>query len=431
MIKLKVAFYTLGCKVNQYETEAVMMLFKEKGYDVVEFEEKADVYVINTCTVTNAGDAKGRKVIRNARDRNKDAVIAVMGCYSQAKPEEVARIDGVHIVIGNNNKTKIVDLVEEYLMTEEPIKEIANLKETTFESMSVTCFSSRTRAFVKIQDGCNNFCSYCIIPYVRGVIRSKPMDAIVEEVNALVKNGYVEIVLTGIHIGNYGKDLGNIELSDLLERLLQIQLLKRIRISSIEVVEINQRMLEMLKNTNLIADHLHIPLQSGSDYILKQMNRRYDSHYFRDKIEQIRKNRPDISITTDVIVGFPGETDEYFLETVQFIKKIGFSELHVFPYSPRSGTKAALMSEQIDGKEKKERVNQLLALSKELEKDYMKKFVNQSLDVIFEKNQGNNAVGHASNYLKVMVENAKALEGKNMLVQVIEVKYPYCISKIE
>lgn len=427
---MKVAFYTLGCKVNLYETEVAMSLFKEKGYEIVDFNELADIYIVNTCSVTNMSDVKSRKMIRSAIQMNNDATVAVMGCYSQANPDDIAKIEGVDIIIGNNNKTKIVDLIEKFKRNNKRIYNVSGLEDADFEDMEIHDFETKTRAFVKIQDGCNNFCSYCIIPYVRGRIRSKEMDKVFNEVEYLVKNGYQEVVLTGIHTGQYGKDLKEFELSDLIQKLSHIEALKRIRISSIEVVEINENVLEQLKNNPKIANHLHIPLQSGCDKILTLMNRRYKKEEFKHIVDKIKMIRPDISITTDVIVGFPNETEEDFMETYQFIKEIGFSALHVFPYSIRKATKAASMNHQVNGKIKKERVAKLMELSKELEENYMEKFVGKELEVLFESEHDGYYLGHSSNYLKVLTKSATNIMGITKVVKIDSIKYPYCYSKI-
>ena len=349
---MKVGFYNLGCKVNAYETEFLINEFKKKGYEIVDFNDKADIYIINTCSVTNASDQKSRKVIRSAC-KNKDAIIVVMGCYSQMKSEVVKDIEGVSIVLGNKDKSKVVELVEAYIKDKENFQDIYDLTNTEFEDMFLDNFENHTRAFVKIQDGCNNFCSFCIIPYARGNVRSKKKEFVLDEVKALVKNGYKEVVLTGIHTGHYGQDLKEYNFSDLLKELEEIEGLERIRISSIEIVELDDEFLEVLKNSKKIVDHIHIPLQSGCDKTLKEMNRRYDMKFYIDRINKIRKIRPNMAITTDVIVGFPGETEEDFNITKENIKKIEFVELHVFPYSKREGTKAASMPNQVDGNIKK------------------------------------------------------------------------------
>ena len=424
---MKVAFFTLGCKVNTYETEAVLSDFKNKGYDIVSFEETADIYVINTCSVTNASDVKSRKIIRQASKRNAEAVIVVMGCYSQLKESEVAEIEGVDIIVGTNNKMEITKLVEEFLKHKKQLKTVNTDTIKTFEDMELNNFENKTRAFVKIQDGCDNYCSYCIIPYARGNVRSKPKEKVISEVEALVANGYVEVVLTGIHTGSYGKDIKGYTLANLLEELVTIDNLKRIRISSIEITELTDDMLGVLQKYDKIANHLHIPLQSGSDKILKLMNRKYNKEFFELKIEEIKTIRPDIAITTDVIAGFPGETLDDFNETLDFIEKISFSGIHAFPYSKRDKTKAASMPNQIDGKIKKERVEKLTELSKKLEIKYINKFLREVVDFIPEKKEDGYLTGHSSNYLKLKLKTNENLIGKYINVKVEKVDYPYCI----
>lgn len=400
------AFYTLGCKVNAYETEYVINDFKKHGYDIVPFNEKADIYVINTCTVTNTSDQKSRKIIRNAC-KNKDAVVVAMGCYTQIKPDEVLDIPGVSIVIGNKDKNRVVELVETYMKDKEKFKEIYDLSNSKFEDMYLDNFENHTRAFVKIQDGCNNYCSYCIIPYSRGNVRSKNKDIVISEVKGLVKNGYKEVVLTGIHTGHYGQDLKEYDFSDLLIELEKIDGLERIRISSIEITELTDKFLEVLKNSKKIVNHIHIPLQSGCDRILKLMNRKYDMNYYIDKINKIRSIRPNMAVTTDVIVGFPDETEEDFCITKENIEKIKFVELHVFPYSKREGTPAASMKNQIDGNKKKQRVNELLKISEELKNEFYNKYVGTYDYVLTENYEDGYLIGHLSNYGKVKFKGKK------------------------
>ena len=413
---MKVAFYSLGCKVNSYETEYLINEFKKKGYNIVDCNEKADIYIINTCRVTNASDQKSRKIIRSAC-KNKNAIIVVMGCYSQVKPDIIKDIDGVNIILGNKDKNKVLEYVERYLEDKENYINVQNLDNSSFDDMFIDNFENHTRAFVKIQDGCNNFCSFCIIPYARGNIRSKEKKFVIDEVKHLVKNGYKEVVLTGIHTGHYGIDLKEYDFSDLLLELEKIDGLERIRISSIEIVELNDKFLEVLKNSKKIVDHIHIPLQSGCDKILKLMNRRYDMNYFIDRINKIRQIRPNIAITTDVIVGFPNETDEDFDITKENIKKINFTELHVFPYSKREGTKAATMQGQVDGNIKKKRVKELINLSEELKNNYYKKFIGKIDYVLTETKEDNYYIGHLSNYGKV-----KYISNDDDLNQIIKVK---------
>ena len=413
---MKVKAITLGCKVNTYESEYILSSFKDKGFSIVNDNSKADIYIINTCSVTNQSDAKSRKVINRIVRENSDAIVVVMGCFIEANQDYTH--DGVSIIIGNKDKKRIVDLVLEYIEDRKAKKLLYPNFDNEFEDMFITNMSSRTRAFVKIQDGCENFCSYCIIPYTRGKCRSKKKSVVIDEVTSLVNNGYKEVVLTGIHTGHYGED-GNTTFPELLKELVQIPKLERLRISSIEITELNEDFLKVLKNSPIIVDHLHIPLQAGSDTILELMNRKYDTKYFMNKIQEIRKIRPLISITTDVIVGFPSETDELFRETYDFIKKVGFTKLHVFPYSRRKGTKADLMPNQIDEIIKKDRVNELINLSNSLEKEYLDNFVNKVVEVLIETNDNNISVGHTGNYLKVVIN--KELE-KNELINVKIIK---------
>ena len=419
---MKAAFYTLGCKVNSYETEVTINDFKKAMYDIVPFEEKADVYVINTCSVTNTSDQKSRKIIREAIKKNKDAIIVVMGCYSQIKHNTLKEIDGVDIIIGTNYRTKILDFIEKYKKNKEKIIKIDDVNHLKFENMKLDKFENHTRAFVKIQDGCNNFCSYCIIPYTRGNIRSKDKNLVIEEVTNLVNNGYKEVVLTGIHTGHYGLDLENYDFSDLLNELEKIEGLERIRISSIEIKELNEKFINTLKNSKKIVNHIHIPLQSGCDKILELMNRRYNMEFYFNKIEEIRKIRPDIAITTDVIVGFPDESEEDFNITKENIKKLKFTELHVFPYSKRENTKAANMKNQIDGNIKKERVRELINLSNDLKNEYYNKFNNKTDDLLVEKFNNGILIGHLSNYGKVKVEGKKEDVNKIIKVKLLDYK---------
>ena len=408
---MKVKGITLGCKVNTYETEYILSTFKNKNYEVT--NDIADIYVINTCSVTNTSDAKSRKVINRVVRENPNAIIVVMGCMIEANHDYIN--DGVSIIIGNKDKSRVLELVEEYIKNKEKVKKLYVNFDQEFEDMFITNMEERTRAFVKIQDGCENFCSYCIIPYTRGKCRSKDMNKVLEEINILIDNGYKEIVLTGIHTGHYGED-GSTTFPRLLSEIVKIQKLKRLRISSIEITELNDDFLNVLKKYPVIVDHLHIPLQSGSDKVLNEMNRKYDTKYFENKIKEIRDIRRDISITTDIIVGFPGETDSEFNETCEFAKKIGFSKIHVFPYSRREGTKADLMPNQIDERIKKERVSKLMMISDELETEYLDKFIGKKVEVLVEKIIDSGSIGHTKNYLQVKVDGKLA---KNSLISVI------------
>lgn len=395
---MKVGIYTLGCKVNTYESEYIASLFKNRGYTIAPFDEDCDIYVINTCTVTNNSDKKDKKIINHVR--NKNACVVVCGCFVESHKDY--NFDGIDIVIGNHNKSNIVDLVEDYFINKKQIKLIDNnIMKVGFEDMVIDSFESRTRAFVKIQDGCENYCSYCIIPFVRGRCRSKDKDKVISEITSLVNNGYKEIVLTGIHTGNYGSDLG-IKFSSLLSEILKIPNLKRLRISSIEITELDDEFFRLLNNP-ILCNHLHIPLQNGSNRILSLMNRKYTNEEFYEIVEKIRSIRNDISLTTDVIVGFPGETDDDFNENIDFIRKVGFSKVHVFPYSKRDGTKAARMDNQIDPNTKKKRTKQLLDISLELENNYYNSFITKDEKVLIEKVDDDYSYGHTTNYLYLKI----------------------------
>lgn len=421
---MKASIYTLGCKVNAYESEYIISLLKENNYEIVPFGEYADVVIINTCSVTNNSDSKSRKMINQAVKNNPDACVIAMGCFIEANKD--IKIDGVDILLGNKDKSKIIDLINDYFLNKNQIKRLYSSLGNTFENMEISSFDGKTRAFVKIQDGCENFCTYCIIPYVRGKCRSKDPELVIKEITNLVNNGYKEIVLTGIHTGNYGVDLG-IDFKYILKRIVDIPNLNRVRISSIEITELNDDVLDIIKNNNVIADHMHIPLQAGSNHILKLMNRKYDLDYYRDKIKKIREIRPDISISTDIIVGFPLETDEDFNSTVDFSYEMAFSKIHVFPYSIRKGTPASKLM-QVDGNIKKERSHKLLEVSHELENNYMNKFIGKNVDVLIENNDGTYSYGHTSNYLHIKVRGVyKSEDVINVLIK--ENNYPYLIGE--
>ena len=409
---MKVRAVTLGCKVNAYESEYVLSEFKKKGYEIV--DGISDIYIINTCSGTNMSDSKSRKVINKIIRENSSSIIVVMGCMIEAhKDYENER---VNIIIGNKDKSKVVELVEEYLKTRENKKLLYDDFDSSFEDMFIEEMSSHTRAYVKIQDGCEIFCSYCIIPYTRGRQRSKKKEIVLKEINTLVQNGYQEVVLTGIHTGHYGSDIET-SFPELLTEICKIDGLKRLRISSIEITELNDEFLKVLKENKKIVSHLHIPLQAGSDSVLKNMNRKYLTDYFYEKIKTIRRIRPDISITTDIIVGVPGETEENFLETLEFVKRIKFTKIHVFPYSRRKGTKADLMEEQVSDLVKKERVKRLIALSNKLEQEYLDSFLNKTVEVLIETSEDNKSIGHTENYLKVSV-NEKIESNKIIKVKI-------------
>lgn len=397
---MKAAIHTLGCKVNIYESEYIINILKENGYQIVDFDSKADIYIINTCTVTNTSDKKSEKMIKRARKQNKDAIIIAMGCHAQIKGDNI----DADIIIGNKDKSKIISLIEEYQENKNKIKRIYNLDNVSFEDMYISSFNSHTRAFVKIQDGCDAFCSYCIIPYARGPIRSKDPKTVIKEITSLVENGYKEIILTGIHTGKYGKDI-NYTFEQLLKDIIKIKNLYRIRISSIEINELTDPILNLIKDNQVIAKHLHIPLQSGSDKILKLMDRKYDLKFYKDRIEKIRKMIKDVSITTDLIVGFPNEDEKDMEDTLKFLKEIKFTKIHTFPYSKREGTKAASMENQIDETIKRKRVKTVLELSDQLEQDFYQSKLNETEEVIIEQTKDGKSYGYTSNYIKVEINS--------------------------
>lgn len=389
---MKVVVETLGCKVNSYESELIKEMFLNNNDELIEDKTLADVIVINTCTVTNQADSKGRKMIRQARRENSKAILVVCGCMTQN--HEDIEIDA-DIILGNKDKSKILDLIDEFKKNKKQIRLFYDLRNVEFEDMKITHFEHKTRGFVKIQDGCNNFCSYCIIPFVRGNIRSKDINVAYEEIKCLVDNGYQEIVLTGIHTGSYGTGR-NYDLVDLIRKISTLDNLKRIRISSIEITELNDKFMEEFKNNLKICSHLHVPIQSGSDAVLKNMNRKYDIAYFKEKVKLIKSLREDVNLTTDLIVGFPLESDEDFEETKKNLIEIGFSKIHTFPYSIRRGTKASTMK-QVDDTIKKKRTHEILELSDILESNYYKKYIGKTVTVLIEDNYS----GYTSNYIKV------------------------------
>ena len=396
---MKVGICSLGCKVNIYESELVTNILKNNNYTVVDFEDKADIYIINTCSVTNESDKKSRKMINRAKKNNPSAIIVVMGCYSQVNAEDI----DVDIVLGNKDKSRIVEIIEEYIKTKQKKKIIYDLTKVDFEKMEITNFDSHTRAFVKIQDGCNAFCSYCIIPYVRGRVRSKDPEDVIKEVTTLVEKGYKEIVLTGIHTGRYGTDI-NTNLEELLNKLVNIPNIYRIRLSSIEINEITPGIKELLKENKVMAKHLHIPLQSGSNKILKLMNRRYNKEEFLSMVDNLR-DIPDISLTTDLIVGFPNEGEEEFNETIDTLKKIGFIKIHTFPYSKRKGTPAAIMDNQVFPEEKKKRVHRILDLSNKYEHNFYESKIGKIYDGVVEVHSNGTTIVHTSNFIPVIIND--------------------------
>lgn len=428
-----VAFYTLGCKVNFYDTEAVWQLFKKDGYEQVDFETTtADVYLINTCTVTNTGDKKSRQIIRRAIRRNPDAVIAVTGCYAQTSPAEILAIEGVDLVIGTQDRDKLMDYIGQIQQDRKPVNAVRNIMKTReFEELDVPDFADRTRAFLKIQEGCNNFCTFCIIPWSRGLSRSRDRESILNQARQLVASGYKEIVLTGIHTGGYGDDLDNYRLTDLLWDLDGVDGLERIRISSIEASQIDDAMIDVLNRSSKMCRHLHIPLQAGDNTVLSRMRRKYTIEQFAEKIRLLHLAMPGVAITTDVIVGFPGETEEMFETGYRYMEELQFAEMHVFPYSKRTGTPAARMEDQVDDEVKNERVHKLIDLSERMQLEYAKKFVGEVVDVIPEREYkgapGTGLImGYSGNYLQVVFEGSQSLIGELCRVKITEAGVNEC-----
>lgn len=411
---MKVGICSLGCKVNIYESEVVTDLLKKGGYEIVPFEDKADIYIINTCSVTNESDKKSRKMINRAKKNNSEAIIVVMGCYSQVSSDDIE----ADIILGNKDKSKIVEILNDFIRDRESKKIIYDLSSVEFEKMEISHFDNHTRAFVKIQDGCNAFCSYCIIPYTRGRVRSKNKEDVIEEVSRLVEDGYKEIVLTGIHTGRYGVDI-NSSLYELLCELVKIPNIYRIRLSSIEINEVTPEIIELYKNNKIMARHLHVPLQSGSNKILKLMNRRYNKEEFMKMIDKLREIE-DISLTTDLIVGFPNETDDDFEETMDTLKKIHFTKIHTFPYSRRRGTVADKMDGHISGDIKKKRVHEVIELSNEYENEYYKSKIGKVYDGVVERHNNGLVVVHTSNFIPVIIDDNDNIENNSIVNVKIE-----------
>lgn len=427
----KVAFYTLGCKVNQYETEAITSKFEKAGYKVVDFEEKADVYVINTCTVTNMSDRKSRQIIRRAKKINKDAIIVVTGCYAQTQPDEVLNIEDVNLVVGTKDRDKIVELVEQISVNHEKINFVGNIMNTgTFEEMGIDVYKERTRAYVKIQEGCQQYCAYCIIPYARGPIRSREIQNIAAEVERLALAGFKEVVLTGIHIASYGKETGTYGLIDVIEATNKIAGIERIRLGSIEPNTLKDSFIDGIKNIPKLCPHFHVSLQSGCDDTLKRMNRKYTSSEYEIAITKLRNSIPDVAISTDIMVGFPGETQEDFEKSYEFASMIAFSKIHVFPYSPRRGTPAAKFQNQISPSDKEIRSKLMMELSDELTNQYNQQFVGKIVDVLFEqKSQEAEGYweGHTKNFIKVLSNGKDIKEGNIENVEILRVEKDFLV----
>lgn len=418
----KIAFTTLGCKVNLYDSEAMAELFAEKGYEIADFDEVADIYVINTCTVTNFGDKKSRQMIRRARRRNPDSIIVATGCYAQVSPETVAGIDGINIVIGTKDRSKVVEIVENYRAEQGVLNAVRDIKgEKEFERLKVSKLKDRTRAYIKIQEGCNRYCSYCIIPYARGPVRSRKPEDIMDEVKALARNGFKEVVLTGIHVASYGIDLGNITLADIIEMVHEVDGIERIRFSSMEPRAVSDEFIERMSKLQKVCEHYHLSLQSGSDTTLKNMNRKYTSEEYAAACERLRKAFPHVAITTDIIVGFPTETEENFKESYDFAKKVKLSKIHVFPYSPKEGTPAAKMRPQVAPEVKNERSHKMLELSDKLNREFMSAYINKPMEVLFERLDNGYYEGHTRNYIKVLCKSDRDLTNQLVTVRLTDI----------
>ena len=424
---MKACVYTLGCKVNTYESEYVINELKKNNYELVELDQNPDIIIINTCTVTNNSDAKSRKVIRQAKRMNPNAIIVAMGCFVEANKAEIFEImPEIDIALGTKNKSKIMDLIKEY--DGNKINNTNNESDEKFDDMFIDSFNTRTRAFVKVQDGCNNFCSYCMIPYVRGKCRSKDLDTCIKEITTLVNNGFKEIVLTGIHTGNYGKDI-NTDFATLLREVIKIDGLKRLRISSIEATELTPEVMDVIKNSNIIVNHFHVPIQSGSNKVLKLMNRKYNTDEFISIIEKLRSIKEDVSITTDIITGHPGEDEESFNETIETLEKIRFSKLHVFPYSVRRGTPSSRLP-QVSDNVKKIHTDKLLELSRIYEEEYMNKFIGKEVEVLVETSKDGYSYGHTTNYLSVKIKGE--LEHNTFVnVKITSLEYPNVVGEVK
>lgn len=410
----RVASHALGCKVNQYESEAIAELFAERGYEIVGIDEPADIYIINTCTVTNFGDKKSRQLIRKVKRLNAGAVVAAIGCYAQTASEEIKNIEGVNLIIGTKGRRDIVDLVESYIPEMGVVCTVSEIsKEREFEHLSINKLADRTRAYLKIQDGCSQFCSYCIIPYARGPIRSRDPKDIMDEVHTLAENGFKEIILTGIHVASYGKDLKGTTLLDVIRQVQDTDGIERIRFSSVEPNLITREFAAQLSEMNKVCSHFHLSLQSGSDRTLKRMNRKYNTAAYAEAVSILREYFPDVALTTDIIAGFPGETDEDFEESIKFAEKIGFSKIHAFPYSPKKGTPAAAMQDQIQNSVKNVRTGRLIALSDAMGDKFIEGFIGKVMPVLYEQEISENLYeGYTENYIRVTAKSETNIKNK-------------------
>jgi threonylcarbamoyladenosine tRNA methylthiotransferase MtaB len=430
----KAAFYTLGCKVNQYETEAMAEAFEKAGYAVVDFEEAADVYVINTCTVTGLSSRKSRQAIRRAKQRNRNAVVVAVGCYPQTAKEEVESMSEVDIIVGTAERRRLPEYVEEFLNGGGRITAVGNImKEYSFEDLSIEKYKSRTRAIMKVQDGCSQFCSYCIIPYARGPIRSRPAEEVLGEVRRLVEAGFREVVLTGIHIASYGLDLGQIRLPDLIRMVHDVDGIERIRLGSLEPTMITEGFVAEAARLEKLCPHYHISLQSGCDETLKRMNRKYTTAEYAKAVDLLRDKIPDVSVTTDVMVGFPGETDEEFETTYRFLEKIRFAKMHVFKYSPRKGTPAARRSDQVDGRVKEERSERLIELSDRCQLEFNSSFLGRVMPVLYEQEDRDRKgwyEGLTPNYIRVLSKGDAGVVGNILPTRLVEAENDFISGEV-
>lgn len=432
----RVAFATLGCKVNLYDSEAMMTLFRRAGYRVVDFEEPADVYIVNTCTVTGRGAAKSRGLIRSAIRRAPLSVVAVAGCYTQTDPDEVAAIAGVNLIIGNQDRQRVVELCEQAMTQSEPIRAVNNIWQAReFEEMPLDSFAGRTRAVVKIQEGCNIFCTFCIIPYARGKPRSRRPEGVYQEVERLAAEGFREVVLTGIHLGSYGKDFsGEFTLAEVVERLTTIPGIDRVRLSSLEPGHVSDHLIALLRENPKVCRHLHLSLQSGSQGVLQRMERAYTAQQYRAAVQKIRAAAPDLGLTTDVIVGFPGETEEEHQESMAFVREMGFSRLHVFPYSARQGTPAATMPGQVPKAVKERRSREMIALGEALALDFHHRHVGQTVEVLMELEADTESgwlEGYTGNYMRVRCPGGDELRGTLIPVRLLEANIDGCVGEMD
>lgn len=427
----KVAFYTLGCKVNQYETEAMSELFLNNGYEITDYESFADIYIINTCTVTGMSDRKSRQIIRRAKKINPESYVIVAGCYSQVAPEDVLKIDGVNLVLGTKDRGDIVRLYEENIQVQKESKVTDIMKCHSFENLELSTFGTRTRAYIKVQEGCNQFCSYCKIPYARGPIRSRSFDEVINETKRLTKKGFTEITYVGIHIASFGLDTKSKGLAELLIEANKIPEIKRIRLSSIEPMTLNEEFAQKIKDCEKLCPHFHLSLQSGCNETLKRMNRKYTTEQYFGIVDGLRRHFPEVAITTDIMVGFPGETDEEFMKTCEFAEKVAFADAHIFQYSPRPGTPAATFENQVLPEIKEQRSKKIMEICSLSKKKFMERFLGKTREVLFEQAvSGGYFEGKTANYQNVLVKTSEDLAGEYRNVKLLKIQGENFIGEI-